>query len=291
MKSHRLRSLAACLPVLCLPALGLLVAASPAAGASTVLQASHSASTKHSARAEAIARDAIRHLAIGQHSPGRVVSEHLGRLSNQTTVTSTNWAGYADIDETYTKVTGKWTEPTVTCSGSATKLAAFWVGLDGYSSDSVEQDGTLAECYEGTLYSYTWWEMYPTNDIQVVGGSVAAGDAISASVVRTGTSYALKVTDSTRTANSFSTTQTCSSACANSSAEWIAEAPSSSTGIYPLAPFTSWTLTNATVATATVSGVISTFPYAKIGMVNSSGSAICTTGALNSAGNGFTVTC
>ena len=56
----------------------------------------------------------------------------------------------------------------MTCT-SATSLAAFWVGIDGYSSSSVEQDGTLVECYRGTAYYYTWWEMYPTNAIQVVG--------------------------------------------------------------------------------------------------------------------------
>ena len=71
----------------------------------------------------------------------------------------------------------------------------------------MEQDGTLIECYEGATYQFTWWEMYPTNDIQVVGESLAAGDHITASVVRSGTSYTLAVTDSTHTANSFSTTQ------------------------------------------------------------------------------------
>ncbi len=110
----------------------------------------------------------------------------------------------------------------------------------------MEQDGTLAECYLGSLYQYTWWEMYPTNDIQVVGSSLAAGDSITSSVVRTGTSYTLKVTDSTHSTDSFSTTQTCSS-CANSSAEWIAEAPSGSSGVYPLAHFSTWTASGATV--------------------------------------------
>jgi hypothetical protein len=95
----------------------------------------------------------------------------------------------------------------------------------------VEQDGTLAECYGGAAY-YTGREMYPANAIQVVGQALRAGDSITASVVRSGTSYTLKVTDSSRSADSFSTTQSCSG-CANSSAEWIAEAPSGSSGVYP----------------------------------------------------------
>jgi hypothetical protein len=278
---HRYSKLLTCTLAACVPVLGLTMGFSPAAGAST--------SPAHT-RAEALAyaRAALKHLEVGQHATDHAVV-HRARLDGTTDVDSTNWAGYADTSETFTKVTGTWSEPTVTCSGDTTELAAFWVGIDGFSSDSVEQDGTLAECYFGSLYQFSWWEMYPTNDIQVVGESVAAGDSISASVVRSGTSYALKVTDSTHTANSFSTTQTCSN-CANSSAEWIAEAPSGSSGVYPLAKFSPWTEANATVATTTSSGVISTYPNDKITMVSSSGNVEAETSALNSAGNGFTVT-
>jgi Peptidase A4 family len=130
--------------------------------------------------------------------------------------------------------------------------------------------------------------MYPTNAIQVVGSSLAAGDSVSASVVRSGTSYTLKVTDSTDSANSFSTTQTCSN-CANSSAEWIAEAPSGSSGVYPLADFGSWSETGATVTSGSTSGVISSFPDDQITMVDSSGRTEALPGALN-GGNGFSVT-
>ena len=129
------------------------------------------------------------------------------RVKGLTKVSSTNWSGYADTGTAYSKVSSSWTQPAVTCSGTATQLAAFWVGIDGYSSGTVEQDGTLAECYEGTAYYYTWWEMYPSNDIQTVGDTVKPGDKIAASVVRTGTKYALKVTDSTTTGNSFSKTR------------------------------------------------------------------------------------
>jgi hypothetical protein len=203
-------------------------------------------------------------------------------------VTSGNWSGYADLSETYTEVSGNWSEPTGSCT-STTSLAAFWVGIDGFSSGSVEQDGTLIECVSGRAFYYSWWEMYPTNAIQVVGESVSPGDSISASVTRSGTSYTLKVTDSTHSANSFTKTERCSS-CANSSAEWIAEAPSGSSGVEPLTNFHSWTASGATVKDSSTSGVISTFPNDKINMVNSSGATKASTGALNSSGNGFTVT-
>jgi len=149
----------------------------------------------------------------------------------------------------------------------------------------VEQDGTLAQCYHGSAYYYTWWEMYPTNSIQTVGTAVRPGDSISASVVRSGSTYTLKVTDSTRSGDSFSTSQSCSG-CANSSAEWIAEAPSGRQGILPLANFGTWTESGATVN----SGVISSFPDDEITMVNSSGSVKAQPGPLNGSGSGFTVT-
>ena len=108
-------------------------------------------------------------------------------------------------------------------------------------------------------------------------------------MVRSGTKYTLKVTDSTHTANSFSTTQTCSS-CANSSAEWIAEAPSGSSGVYPLAACGTWTDTGSTVTEGSSSGVISSFTDDEITMTDSSGAVKAQPGALNSSGNAFSVT-
>ena len=266
--------------VACLPAAGMLLTFGTAAGASTA--------ATPSAQAAANARALLHSLSVGQHSANQRVAGHAAKIKGLTQVQSSNWSGYADTGSSFSKVTSSWTEPTPSCSGRTTSLAAFWVGIDGYSSSSVEQDGTLIECYLGTAYQYTWWEMYPTNDIQVVGSTLAAGDHIAASVVRSGTSYTLAVTDSTHTADSFSTTQTCSS-CANSSAEWIAEAPSGSSGVYPLAHFSPWTASSATVTEGSTSGVISSFTDDEITMVNSAGRVEAQPGAL-SGGNSFTVT-
>lgn len=274
-----LGSLAACVPVL-----GLVMAFGPAAGASN-------AAAPQNASAASAARAFLGHLKVGQHATNHRVSGPASHIKGLNQVQSTNWSGYADDNtsgNTYTSVTSTWTEPAVTCT-STTALAAFWVGIDGYTSGSVEQDGTLAECFGGTAFYYTWWEMYPTNAIQVVGQSVHSGDSITASVVRSGSSYTLKVTDSTHTANSFTTTKSCSG-CANSSAEWIAEAPSGSSGIYPLPNFHTWTAASATVKSGSTSGVISSFPDDELTMINSSGAVKAQPGALNGSGNGFTVT-
>jgi hypothetical protein len=268
------------------PAFGLLAAFGPAAGASAAAHAASPATP--SARAAAVARQTLRQLSIGQHAADHRVPGLSRRIKGLTQVQSTNWSGYADTGSGFSTVTGSWTEPSVSCT-AATSLAAFWVGIDGYSSSSVEQDGTLAECYLGTAYYYTWWEMYPANAIQVVGSTLHPGDSITSSVVRSGTSYTLKVTDSSRPADSFSTTQACSG-CANSSAEWIAEAPSGSSGVYPLSDFHGWTESGATVKSASASGVISSLPGDEITMTNSSGAIKALPGALNGSGSGFAVT-
>jgi hypothetical protein len=278
MRRPRLLNLAL---LACLPAAGMLLTFGSAAGASTA--------ATPSAQAAANARALLHNLSVGQHSANQRVAGHAAKIKGLTQVQSTNWSGYADTGSAFSTVTASWTEPSATCSGRTTSLAAFWVGIDGYSSSSVEQDGTLIECYLGTAYQYTWWEMYPSNAIQVVGSTLAAGDRITASVVRSGTSYALKVTDSTHTADSFTTTQTCSS-CANTSAEWIAEAPSGSSGVYPLSHFSTWTASGATVTEGSTSGVISSFTDDEITMVDSAGAVKAQPGALNSSGNGFAVT-
>jgi|SRR5580658_2404712 hypothetical protein len=262
---------------------GLAVALVPATAASAA------ASASPAARAAAIAREAIRHLSIGQHATDQRATGEVRSVSGLTQVESTNWSGYVVTGTGFTQVSGDWTEPTPTCTAT-TALVAFWIGIDGYSSDSVEQAGTLIECYEKTAYQYTWWEMYPTNDIQVVGTTVASGDAIVALITRSGSDYTLKITDTTHPANSFSTEQTCVG-CANSSAEWIVEAPSGSSGVYPLARYSPpWKLTAADVAASGGIGTITSFTDDEITMVDSSGNVEAEPSALNGAGTSFTDT-
>jgi hypothetical protein len=264
-----------------LPALGLMIGLG-------VTGAQASTTPSASAGAAATAKAAIKQLLIGDHGVNHRVSRFSKKVEGLNQVESTNWSGYADTGSGFSKVSGSWTEPSASCGGGI-QLAAFWVGIDGYNSGSVEQDGTMIECYYGGLYQFSWWEMYPSNAVQVVGTSVASGDHISASVVRSGTSYSLSVTDSTHPANSFTTNRSCSG-CANSSAEWIAEAPSGSNGLYPLAHFSTWTLSNASVSAGSTSGTISRFPDNEITMVNNSGQVKAQPGPLNSSGSSFSVT-
>jgi hypothetical protein len=244
----------------------MLIGVGTSAGATTAA----AAPSVKSAQALAAAKQAVKQFMSGPHTNQQVLG-HTKKISALTQVQSNNWSGYADTGSGFTKVSASWTEPTPSCSGSSGSdlLAAFWVGIDGYSSSSVEQDGTMIECYYGTAYQYSWWEMYPSNSVQIVGQTVAAGDKITASVTRSGTTYTLKVTDSTHTANSLTKTQ--SGSFADSSAEWIAEAPSGATGVYPLAKFSTWTASSDAVSTSSKAGNISSFTDDEITMVDGSG--------------------
>jgi Peptidase A4 family len=289
-------------------ALSLGLALGPAAGASTVPANSGPAHTGSAttgsagtgstgsrapvnAHALAAAKAAIKNLKIGEHATAQRAYSGALQVTGQNQVSTYNWSGYADDNSegnSYSEVSGYWYQPSVSCtSDSDTELAAFWVGIDGYNSGTVEQDGTLAECYDGSVYYYTWWEMYPSNAIQVVGDSLSPGDYIYAQVVdEGGGDYALQVADYSDSADSFSTEQNCSD-CTDSSAEWIAEAPSGGGSIYPLADYGSWSVFSATV-TSGYQGVISSFPDDEITMIDSSGNDESVPSGLVSTGDGFT---
>lgn len=210
-----------------------------------------------------------------------------GVIRETTNATSYNWAGYADVSTTagtYTKVSGSWTVPAVTCT-SEDRITSEWVGLDGWNTGTVEQDGTTSQCFQGVALYYSWYEMYPANTVEV-GTTVAAGDSISASVTRSGTNYTLALTDSTNSSNSFNQAATCAATtCLDESAEIITERPAySSTGIVPEAQFGTDKFTNLSVTPLNTSEIFD------ISCIDSTGTynIVSTSGVIG--GNSFTNT-
>ncbi|MGC9260506.1 MAG: G1 family glutamic endopeptidase [Phycisphaerae bacterium] len=207
------------------------------------------------------------------------------------TTTSSNWAGYADVatsaSESFSSVSGQWTVPTVTGSSFGSgSYSAFWVGLDGYSSSTVEQIGIGADVIGGRAEYYAWYEMYPS-DAYEIPLNITAGNAITASVSYVGNNKYDLLIDDLSTHRSYSTVQV-SAAGQRSSAEWIAEAPSSSSGVLPLANFGTVTFSNAAATMDGSAGSISSFSAVAINLVSSS-RLKATTSALNSAGTSFSV--
>jgi hypothetical protein len=194
--------------------------------------------------------------------------------------TSSNWAGYAAFNGRYTTVSASWKQPTASCT-SQTTYSSFWVGLDGYSSSTVEQTGTSADCSGGTPRYYAWYEMYPKFPVNL-SLAVRPGDSMSASVTTDGSGkFTLHIHNGT-TGGDFVTVHTLKRARL-SSAEAIAEAPSGSGGVLPLTNFGT-----ASFSAVTVNGQpIGSFSPDRIDMVGN-GFTKASTSAL-SGGNAFSV--
>jgi hypothetical protein len=218
-------------------------------------------------------------------------------------VASTNWAGFAVTgpNGSVSFVQGSWIQPKAHCT-SATRYASFWVGIDGYSSRTVEQTGTDSDCSGGSPVYYAWYEFYPAYPVTITSVPIHPGNTIEASVTYVSAAVGFKIvlTDVT-TGHSYSHSKKVATA-QRTSAEWIAEAPSSSSGVLPLANFTMVHFgTDATsvanTCTATVSGTtgaIGSFGASsihRINMVNLAGTVTkALTSTLTPDGTSFNVT-
>jgi len=176
--------------------------------------------------------ETIHQIAPRYHAPIQGKVEH-----GDGTTTSGNWSGYAVTGSSFTAAEGSWIVPTVTCN-SETQYAVFWVGIDGYSSSTVEQIGTEAIC-SGGKPQYTAWYEYCCREpiITITSMTVEPGDTMTGLISYNSSTeeFTVKITDK-RTGQSFSKSAKIPGA-ARSSAEWIAEAPSSGSSILPLADF------------------------------------------------------
>ena len=193
---------------------------------------------------------------------------------------SENWSGYvasAASGKSFSSVTSSWVQPTASCT-SGSGYAAFWVGLGGSGSGSasssavsayggdpgastgsgqseaLEQAGTQADCTSSGQASYfAWYELVPAAPVRL-GLTITPGDHITTRVGVNGTSVTINLSDAT---SGQSVTKTLSMSNPDtSSAEWIAEAPStcgqSATNCSPL-PLANFGSVNFTGATATTS--------------------------------------
>jgi hypothetical protein len=190
--------------------------------------------------------------------------------------TSTNWSGYASNSlgaGHYTSVSASWTQPAVDCTKTPNGYSAFWAGLDGdFTSNTVEQTGTEADCSSGSPRYYGWYEMYPKGSFYF-GNVIQPGDKMSASVTSRNGSFTLTLTDGTKW--SATTTQRLRSAKL-ASAEVIVEAPSSAGGVLPLADFGTDSFTASSLTSALSPQAIT--------MVSSSGATKAKPGAITSGG-------
>jgi hypothetical protein len=138
---------------------------------------------------------------------------------------SENWSGYAATSpKKFNSVQAQFAQPKLSCPGKANQWTSNWVGLDGFTTDTVEQTGTFAFCggkAHTTPQYEAWYEMFPAGSIGVF--SVKPGDVIDTAVHYTGGKFHISIAD-VNSGKHFSIAKSCAT-CQRASAEWIIERP------------------------------------------------------------------
>jgi hypothetical protein len=210
--------------------------------------------------------------------------------------TSQNWAGYvaSTSSSTFSRVSGSWVQPSATAS-AGDGYSAFWVGLGGAGqsqSQSLEQVGTQADVVGGQTVYYAWYELLPSAPVKL-SLAIHPGDHIAASVSVSGSSVTVSLSDET-TSSSYSKTLQMSSPD-TSSAEWVAEAPSTADRVgnfqpLPLADFGKVNFTSAAATAAGHTGTISDPSWAvQAVQLGGSSTTVAQPSALSSDGSSFSV--
>ncbi len=206
-----------------------------------------------------------------------------------------NWSGYVATGNAFSNVSASWMVPSMTCAGETTSYSTQWIGIDGYTSDTVEQDGTEADCWSGTPHYGAWYEMFGDDAVQ--GGGevplpsssypVSPGDAMTASVSSSGSIWTLAIADQTEDWNNSIPIPSWSPAPEESSAEWIVERPNVGS-LSALPDFGGVSFTSASAADSTTSGPISAFSFQPLEMLGST--LLAVPGTLDPTGGDFTDT-
>ncbi|HTP23929.1 MAG TPA: G1 family glutamic endopeptidase [Solirubrobacteraceae bacterium] len=144
------------------------------------------------------------------------------------TTTSSNWAGFAvhHPGVSFRRVSGTWTQPSVSCTAGQSSYSAMWVGIGGFkpTSHALEQIGTEVDCNAaGNAVSSAWYELVPAPS-KPIKLAVHPGDVMHATVTVDGHEVTVVLEDLTshRTFRRRLDAPTIDV----SSAEWIVEAPS-----------------------------------------------------------------
>jgi Peptidase A4 family len=181
---------------------------------------------------------------------------HLPRPKRAGSFTSTNWGGYADVAKSGVALryaSANYNVPNLNCANSGAGTSglsyyASWTGLDGWSDNTVEQQGTEQACDAGSPGPlWVFYEMFPADPVVFTGA--VTGDAIQSSTFYNASTgeYSLAVTDLTQNGAGISVSIKCAGTCHNNSAEVISEAPGGRPPAFDLADFGAQAFTNAAV--------------------------------------------
>jgi hypothetical protein len=171
---------------------------------------------------------------------------------------SPNWSGYAQYagvnQSPFVWIQGDWNVPALVGGENGTSTySAFWIGLDGWVTNDVVQDGTEQDAivYDGFtyVYYYPWAEISPQDQsvMAISNFSVNPGDEIYSQVAMGDSNGNLNpnggyayfwIDDVTTGQSTFFSTPFNSGIFSGSSAEWImARTYSSDRSLYDLSDY------------------------------------------------------
>ncbi|TVY54063.1 Aspergillopepsin-2 [Lachnellula suecica] len=162
----------------------------------------------------------------GHHSQPMIKSQGpAGIVTNNSEVSySTNWAGAVLTGTKYTVVTGSFTVPTASTTGSG----SAWVGIDGDSCETAILQKGIDWTKSGSSITYdAWYEWYPDYSYNYVHDiEIAAGDTITVTVEATrksaGTSTITNESTGLTVVHTFTSSAVEADLC-EYDAEWIVE--------------------------------------------------------------------
>ena len=180
------------------------------------------------------------------HGPAKVSADPGGTAKvGNTPGASTNWSGYVlsslGVSKPFDWVVGLWNVPaTVGGEEGTTSWSSFWIGLDGWESSDVVQDGTNQNVMvSGGIAYRTYWpwkEIWPQELEQVISNfSIYPGDEIYSEVYMGDANGNVNpwggygyfwFEDVTTGQYTFLSTQFNSGTYYGNNAEWIMERPS-----------------------------------------------------------------
>jgi Peptidase A4 family len=198
------------------------------------------------------------------HGPARATAA--GNSIEESTLSSYLWSGYAAFSgaksygsSSFYSVSSDVVVPVArqafnACTGEW-DYGASWVGLDGWNSDDVLQDGVEFDAIcsggiTGTYYS-AWYEWYPDAEVRILNFPVTPGDDLFMTVwqVTANQGVALIINYNTGETVEVGFTAPAGTKLIGNSAEWVTERPQLTSGVPALTNYISEMFWNAEALT------------------------------------------
>ncbi|KAK3181805.1 hypothetical protein K4F52_006872 [Lecanicillium sp. MT-2017a] len=150
-------------------------------------------------------------------------------------------------------VEGSWTVPSISAPSDGASDEDYWVyhwvGIDGsYGCNTILQAGTSLDIYNGNVRRKFWWEFYPNDMVSSYEVAINEGDEVYVKVTAVnetaGVIY-LKNKSTGQDHTIIAHLEGDKGGLCLKSAAWVAEAPHTSTYIWPLAEFSSGQISGA----------------------------------------------